>query len=189
MLLKSKYILSLFLLPYFGALSDRFNSRNGKRIPFVFLGSLLTCFGLVLLPYATSHKLFWLFNLGLGLVLFAMSISRAPAIALMPDLTSKPLRSKANAIINLMGAVGAILTLIALALLVDKSDQPDYTDLFLTVGLILLVSFAILRWKIDEKKWPSQSKTKSKRLEERASSTRKSRFPFFSCWCPSSCGS
>ncbi|WP_269088512.1 MFS transporter [Streptococcus suis] len=125
----------------------------------------------------------------MGLVLFAMSISRAPAIALMPDLTSKPLRSKANAIINLMGAVGAILTLIALALLVDKSDQPDYTDLFLTVGLILLVSFAILRWKIDEKKWPSQSKTKSTRLEERASSTRKSRFPFFSCWCPSSCGS
>lgn len=81
-----------------------------------------------------------------------MSISRAPAIALVPDLTLKPLRSKANAIINLMGAVGAILTLIALALLVDKSDQPDYTDLFLTVGLILLVSFAILRWKIDEKK-------------------------------------
>ncbi|HFR3765803.1 TPA: MFS transporter [Streptococcus suis] len=88
-------ILSLFLLPYFGALSDRFNSRHGKRIPFVFLGSLLTCFGLVLLPYATSHKLFWLFNLGLGLVLFAMSIPRAPAIALMPDLTPKPLRSKA----------------------------------------------------------------------------------------------
>lgn len=51
-----------------------------------------------------------------------------------------------------MGAVGAILTLIALALLVDKSDQPDYTALLLTVGLILLVSFAILRWKIDEKK-------------------------------------
>lgn len=80
-----------------------------------------------------------------------MSISRAPAIALVPDLTLKPLRSKANAIINLMGAVGAILTLIDLALQVDKSDQLDYTALFLTVGLILLVSFAILRWKIDEK--------------------------------------
>ncbi|HFR3765802.1 TPA: hypothetical protein ACHVGM_000814 [Streptococcus suis] len=51
-----------------------------------------------------------------------------------------------------MGAVGVILTFIALALLVDKSDQPDYTALLLTIGLILLVSFAILRWKIDEKK-------------------------------------
>ncbi|MGV3029544.1 MFS transporter [Streptococcus suis] len=86
-------ILSLFLLPYFGALSDRFNSRHGKRLPIVLLGSLLICFGLVLLPYATSHKLFWLFNLGLGLVLFAISISQAPAIAPMPDLTPKPLRT------------------------------------------------------------------------------------------------
>ncbi|MGV3029545.1 hypothetical protein ACEE42_03090 [Streptococcus suis] len=61
-----------------------------------------------------------------------------------------------------MSAVGAILTLIALAMLVDKSDQPDYTALFLTVGLILLVSFAILRQKIDEERWPSQSKMKRK---------------------------
>ncbi len=34
-----------------------------------------------------------------------------PAVALMPDLTRSPLRSRANAIINLMGAVGGMIYL------------------------------------------------------------------------------
>lgn len=80
-----------------------------------------------------------------------MSISRAPAVALMPDLTPKELRSKANAVINLMGAVGAIFALLAIRFLVGKSDQPDYTAVFLAVAGILLVSFAILGWKINER--------------------------------------
>ncbi|HFI0293042.1 TPA: MFS transporter [Streptococcus suis] len=144
-------ILSLFLLPFFGAISDRLDSPYGRRIPFIFVGTVLSIIGLVLLPYATNQHSFWLFNLGLGLVLLAMSISRAPAVALMPDLTPKELRSKANAVINLMGAVGAIFALLAIRFLVGKSDQPDYTAAFLAVTGILLVSFAILRWKINEK--------------------------------------
>ena len=47
----------------------------------------------------------------LGLLLVAMGTYRSPAVALMPDVTPKPLRSRANAIINLMGAVGGILYL------------------------------------------------------------------------------
>ncbi|HFI0255670.1 TPA: MFS transporter [Streptococcus suis] len=145
-------ILSLFLLPFFGAISDRINCKHGRRVPFVFVGTVLSILGLLLLPYATNHDSFWLFNLGLGIVLLAMSISRAPAVALMPDLTPKELRSKANAVINLMGAVGAIFALLAIRLLVGKSDKPDYTAAFLAVAFILLVSFAILRWKINENK-------------------------------------
>ncbi|HFU4204072.1 TPA: MFS transporter [Streptococcus suis] len=145
-------ILSLFLLPFFGAISDRINCKHGRRVPFVFVGTVLSILGLLLLPYATNHDSFWLFNLGLGIALLAMSISRAPAVALMPDLTPKELRSKANAVINLMGAVGAIFALLAIRLLVGKSDKPDYTAAFLAVALILLVSFAILRWKINENK-------------------------------------
>ncbi|HFI0470169.1 TPA: MFS transporter [Streptococcus suis] len=143
-------ILSLFLLPFFGAISDRLDCKYGRRLPFVFVGTVLSIIGLLLLPYATNQHSFWLFNLGLGIVLLAMSISRAPAVALMPDLTPKELRSKANAIINLMGAVGAIFTLLAIQFLVGKSDQPDYTATFLAVAGILLVSFAILHWKIKE---------------------------------------
>ncbi|HEL1612188.1 TPA: MFS transporter [Streptococcus suis] len=144
-------ILSLFLLPFFGAISDRLNCKYGRRLPFVFVGTVLSVIGLLLLPYATNQHSFWLFNLGLGIVLLAMSISRAPAVALMPDLTPKELRSKANAVINLMGAVGAIFALLTIRFLVDKSDQPDYTAVFLAVAGILLVSFAILGWKINER--------------------------------------
>lgn len=144
-------ILSLFLLPFFGAISDRLNCKYGRRLPFVFVGTVLSVIGLLLLPYATNQHSFWLFNLGLGIVLLAMSISRAPAVALMPDLTPKELRSKANAVINLMGAVGAIFALLAIRFLVGKSDQPDYTAVFLAVAGILLVSFAILGWKINER--------------------------------------
>ncbi|HFU4000086.1 TPA: MFS transporter [Streptococcus suis] len=143
-------ILSLFLLPFFGAISDRLDCKYGRRISFVFVGTVLSIIGLLLLPYATNQHSFWLFNLGLGIVLLAMSISRAPAVALMPDLTPKELRSKANAIINLMGAVGAIFALLAIRFLVGKSDTPDYTATFLAVAGILLVSFAILHWKIKE---------------------------------------
>ncbi|HFI0468499.1 TPA: MFS transporter [Streptococcus suis] len=143
-------ILSLFLLPFFGAISDRLDCKYGRRIPFVFVGTVLSIIGLLLLPYATNQHSFWLLNLGLGIVLLAMSISRAPAVALMPDLTPKELRSKANAIINLMGAVGAIFALLAIRFLVGKSDTPDYTAAFLVVAGILLISFAILGWKIKE---------------------------------------
>lgn len=145
-------ILSLFLLPFFGSLSDRLRCRYGKRTLFIFIGSLLASVGLALLPTAANQQSFWLFNLGLAIVLLAMSISRAPAIALMPDLTPKPLRSKANAIINLMGAVGAICSLMAIKFLVADVEQPDYTPAFVTVAGILLSSFAILKWKIDEQR-------------------------------------
>ena len=47
---------------------------------------------------------------------------RSPAVALMPDLTPKPLRSKANAIINLMGTLGAVYTLGIVILLVNDEE-------------------------------------------------------------------
>ena len=45
----------------------------------------------------------------MGVILIIMNVYRSPAVALMPDLTPKPLRSKANGIINLTGYLGAIL--------------------------------------------------------------------------------
>lgn len=143
-------ILSLFLLPLFGSLSDRTRGKYGRRKPFIFIGTLLSIIGMGILPYSSNHHSFFLFNIGLGIVLFAMSISRAPAIALMPDLTPKPLRSKANAIINLMGAIGAILTLISMTLLVEHSTIPDYSALFFTVSCIMAGSFFLLHLNINE---------------------------------------
>ena len=77
--------------------------------------------------------------------------SRSPAVALMPDITPKPLRSKANAIINLMGAVGGIITLILITLLVPKTANPNYFPLFLSIASIMLLCVAILFMTIKEK--------------------------------------
>ena len=53
-----------------------------------------------------------LFIAGLLVVLMSMATFRSPAVALMPDVTLKPLRSKGNAVINLMGTAGGILVLV-----------------------------------------------------------------------------
>lgn len=111
-------ILALFLLPLFGGLSDRTHSKLGKRTPYILVGTAFAVILMNILPfldnsYAAQASPFKLvsFIVVLGLLLVAMGIYRSPAVALMPDVTPKPLRSKGNAIINLMGAVGGILYL------------------------------------------------------------------------------
>ena len=117
-------ILALFLLPFFGALSDRTSTKIGRRMPFILGGTAAAVILMNLLPLfdngyangASTGKLA-MFVVTLGLLLVAMGTYRSPAVALMPDVTPKPIRSRANAIINLMGAVGGISYLIVAAVL------------------------------------------------------------------------
>ncbi len=145
-------ILALFLLPLFGALSDRVNTRIGKRTPFILVGTILAVAFMILLPIADNQENLWMFLIALGIVLVAMGIYRSPAVALMPDLTPKPLLSKGNAIINLMGAVGGVYALIMIRLLVGAGDTPDYTALFLSVGVLMLGSALVVLLTIHENK-------------------------------------
>lgn len=145
-------ILALFLLPIFGSLSDKVNTKIGRRMPFILIGTALTCALLVILPIANHTVNLPLFVGGLFFVLICMGTYRSPAVALMPDLTPKPLRSKANAVINLMGAVGGVFTLILINLLVGKSDRPNYFPLFLSVGVVMAVNVIILFFTIKENK-------------------------------------
>lgn len=149
-------ILALFLLPLFGALSDRVDTRFGKRTPFIVLGTIIAVFFMMLIPWADNAVNFTLFFIALGMTLLAMGTYRSPAVALMPDLTPKPLRSKANAVINLMGAVGYIIALAVIKLLVKKEDNPDYTLVFALVALLMIVSVAVLVITIREKKLAAQ---------------------------------
>lgn len=104
-------VLALFLLPFFGRLSDKINTPLGKRTPFILVGTTVALIAMVFLPIADRNANLIQFYIFLGIVLLAMGFYRSPAVALMPDLTPKPLRSKANAIINLMGTLGAVYTL------------------------------------------------------------------------------
>lgn len=143
-------ILALFLLPIIGAFSDRVSTRLGKRMPFIIGGTISAVILMMLLPVADNQGSFILFFIILGLVLVAMSFYRSPAVALMPDLTPKELRSKANAVINLMGAAGGIFTLVAISLFIREGDKPDYTFVFLAVAILMVVTVAVLLMTIRE---------------------------------------
>ena len=145
-------VLALFLLPIFGTFSDKVNTRIGKRMPFILVGTTLAAIFMIILPIADSTKNMLVFVGGLFILLISMGTYRSPAVALMPDLTPKPLRSKANAVINLMGAIGGVYTLIMIKVLVEKGERPNYMPLFLAVGILMVVCITILFLTIKENK-------------------------------------
>lgn len=154
-------VLALFLLPFFGTLSDRVNTKLGKRTPFIITGTFIAVITMILIPIGDNSKNFPLFFVALGIVLLSMSLYRSPAVALMPDLTPKPLRSKANSIINLMGAVGGIFTLAMIKLLIPKEASPDYTNVFLTVAIFMIIAVSILVMAIKENKLSKEISTEN----------------------------
>ena len=145
-------VLALFLLPVFGSLSDKVKTPIGRRMPFILGGTALAFVFIMLLPFADNTENLILFVAGLLVLLIAMGTYRSPAVALMPDLTPKALRSKANAIINLMGAVGGVFTLIMIKILVGKGDRPNYYPLFTAVGVLMVVGVIVLFFTIKENK-------------------------------------
>ncbi|ADL50316.1 MFS transporter [Clostridium cellulovorans] len=149
-------ILAIFLLPFFGALSDRCNAKIGRRTPFIVIGTLLSIVFMFLIPTADNIVSLPLFIIALGLVLLSMGIYRSPAVALMPDITPNQLRSKANAIINLMGAIGGILTLIIIKIFVKPISKPNYFYTFIAIALVMIISIVILLITIKERKIVSE---------------------------------
>ncbi len=159
-------VLALFLLPVFGALSDKTDTRFGKRMPFIAGGTALAVFFLMLLPAADREENLALFVIALFALLLSMGLYRSPAVALMPDLTPNKLRSKGNAVINLMGAVGGVYTLIMIKLLVGKGDRPDYLPLFASVAALMIIAVGILAITIREKKIKARVAMEVKAYEE-----------------------
>lgn len=157
-------VLALFLLPLFGRLSDKCRSPLGKRRPFIIVGMIATMVLMIWIPIidnsyfsVPSLTKIILFIGVLALLLLTMSFYRSPSVALMPDITPKPLRSKANAIINLMGAVGGVLYLIFTAIMYPESktsgvDHVNYLPLFIAVMAVIFVSLIIMIFFVNEPK-------------------------------------
>ena len=155
-------VLALFLLPLFGGLSDKCNTKLGKRKPFILGGTVTAVFLMLLIPFidnsyfadpSTGKQV--IFICVLGCLLVVMGTYRSPAVALMPDVTPKPLRSKANAIINLMGALGGIIYLLIASVLYSSSktagmEHVDYVPLFMIVAGIMIISLIIVMFAVDE---------------------------------------
>jgi maltose/moltooligosaccharide transporter len=99
-------IIAIILQPYFGRLSDRLQSKYGRRTPFFIIGLPTAAFCLFILPFCPVIGLFiaviFVFNL-------AMAFYRPPVMSILPDKTPPQVLSKANSFISLMGGIGVII--------------------------------------------------------------------------------
>ena len=258
-------VLAVFMLPLFGAISDKCASRYGKRTPFITVGTILAALALVGLSFTDNAQLnnmgkvaaiddpasmqvlyeakadtelitpegdvfvlsevfteeeftsitckitdpetgktvtnpdytnyvaparqsyaagvtqsnsgtLILFVVLLLIVLVAMSTFRSPAVALMPDVTMKPLRSKANAIINLMGTAGGILVLVLGMVFSTSAVQNalmSYTVYYGVIAALMLTSLLIFLLTVREPKWAAEMAADSIRygVEEKEEDT------------------
>ena len=97
-----------------------------------------------------------LFGCLLLLTLIAMATFRSPAVALMPDVTVKPLRSQANAVINLMGTAGGMLVLVlGIVFKTGKTFNQlmSYTGFIGAVCLLMVIGLLVFVWKVREPEW------------------------------------
>jgi len=154
-------IAALFIQPIMGVISDRTRTRLGRRMPYILLGAPIAAVAFILIPIAVNRIPAALsgqtgqlggqlafFMIVVGLMLLAMAAFRTPLIALMPDITPSPLRSKANGVINMMGGVGAILATFGGSMLYRINKVVPFV-----VGAVILVLTAlIVVWKIKESK-------------------------------------
>ena len=151
---------ALILLPIFGALSDKTKTRFGKRMPYIAVGTIVCCALFPFIPlFFTQSNLVGVIVIMAMVVLFAM-MYRNPAVALMPDMTPKPLRSKANGIINIMGYIGgAFATVLGIFfdfkkkyLQVDDKNFWIVEIPFLVASVLMLISAIVLFILIKENK-------------------------------------
>ena len=100
-------------------------------------------------------------------VLIAMATFRSPAVALMPDITPKPLRSKANAIINLTGTAGGIIVLVlGMVFATAKNSYMQYTGYVFAVAIVMILALVIFMLTVKENKWAEEMEKESALLED-----------------------
>ncbi len=233
-------VLAVFMLPIFGAISDKVSTKLGKRTPFILVGTISAVIAFFFLAFVDTWQFSNLaavgiteefeaaqlflnkakdalasaeaagdqaaidlakatiesanlrinairnhvFNLTISnlaplitfiavllVTLISMATFRSPAVALMPDVTMKPLRSKANAIINLTGTAGGILVL-ALGMVFGTSGSINmtYIGYVLSVIGIMVLGLVVFMITVREKKWASEMEEDTVRfgIEEKA---------------------
>lgn len=181
-------VLAVFLLPIFGTISDKVNTKYGKRTPFIFVGTIISVVSFMVLTFIDNYQLARVVEAGasdvetafditvnnplplvgfiatLLVMLVAMATFRSPAVALMPDVTIKPLRSKANAIINLTGTAGGIIVLVlGMIFATSKDHYMQYTGYVFAVVCVMLVGFIIFLLTVKERKWADEMQQEAKK--------------------------
>ena len=261
-------VLALFMLPLFGAISDKHHSKWGRRTPFIVVGTLIAAVMLIALSFVDNAQLHHISDVAaiddpaaletiydreadetlltpggqkfvlirqftkeeftqirsqltvdgaavtnpdytnyvmparqacawdatakspvtlvffialLLVILVSMAVFRSPAVALMPDVTLQPLRSKANAVINLMGSAGGILVLVlgmVFATSAVRNSLMSYTGYFAVIAAIMLAALVVFMLTVRENEWAAEMQQQSVEMgledkEEAATGERK----------------
>lgn len=155
-------IFAVFMLPVFGNISDKTQTKFGRRTPFIVIGTVCAVIFFTLLGFTSSLVMFIIFLL---LSLISMAIFRSPAVALMPDVTVKPLRSKANAIINLMGTIGGIIILLFATVFKTSEDgKTDFGFYIIAVCAVMIVALSVFLITVKEPLWAKEMQEETERL-------------------------
>ncbi len=155
-------LLAIFMLPLFGLISDRTKTPLGKRTPYILFGTIAA----VIFMYFTARCVETANTIGfianLMALLVVMSIYRTPAVAYMPDVTEKPLRSKANAVINLVGYLGGIFATVVMMFMLKSEKAADgssvysadqsFMPVFLIIAAFMLISVIAMTLLVNENK-------------------------------------
>ncbi|MBQ9071107.1 MAG: MFS transporter [Clostridia bacterium] len=164
MIMSLDNIFAVVLLPIFGTLSDKTNTRFGKRTPYITFGTVLAAAFFIILGF--SAKLIW-FILLLLMCLLSMATFRSPAVALMPDVTVKPLRSKGNAIINLMGTAGGMLVLgLSIIFKTNTAGKTDFSAYLIAVSVVMVAALVAFLLTVKEPLWSSEAEAENAKLDK-----------------------
>ncbi len=168
---------ALILLPIFGNLSDRTKTPIGKRMPFILVGTLVAALAFPFIPLLFHANNIVGMIIMMAVVLMFMMMYRNPAVALMPDITPKPLRAKANGIINIMGYFGGAFATV-LGIFLKLSDYINAGDAarnvwiieipFIVASVLMVVSAFVLFATIKENKLAVEMKEEMEEGEKLA---------------------
>lgn len=161
-------LIAIFMLPLFGTLSDKTKTKYGKRMPYIVIGMILSALIFPLIAIMFYIESLTGVILMMGLTLIIMNMYRNPAVALMPDVTPKPLRAKANGIINFVGYLGAILAgALGMILKIAKdsksanwvpTNKMNGVIAFVIASVCMILALIILVLKIHENKLLDENK-------------------------------
>jgi len=148
-------IIGVIIQPIMGNISDNTRTKYGRRMPYIVVGVILSAIFFALIPtgFPTDYPapnsggsnelwllLVWVFCFGIS-----MGFYRSQAVALMPDFVKPVNRSKGNAIINIMGGIGAIIAF-TLGSLVDINVYLP----FIIAAILMVIAMIVLFFTIHE---------------------------------------
>ena len=149
-------IIALIFLPVFGILSDRIRCKLGRRTPVILFGTLGGMTGWYFLTRidalaVAGQDVLYPFLAVLLVSVFFMSLYRSPSAALVADCFIRPQRTKANAVLNLMGALAGVLFGLAGRKLIHHQEAtPIFTDCMYFLIVVIAAATALFLLTVRE---------------------------------------